>query len=90
MWKTEFLDGKVMRDGFADQWEVLKSGFKADGSRYKKVEALQLESGAEIYKKQYINVTEHHTSVTCDGNYGGTYVRKTSAPRLQKFILIEY
>lgn len=90
MWKIEFLDGKVMRDGFADQWEALKSGFKADGSRYKKAEALELKSGAEIFKMQFINVTEHHASITNDGSYGGTYIRKTSAPRLQKFKLIEY
>lgn len=90
MWKMEFPDGKLMRDGFANQWEAQRAAFKADGSRYKKAEALALKSGAEVYKQQFVHVTEKHQVVLHDGSFGGTYICKASAPRLQKFILIEY
>ena len=33
MWKMDFPDGKLMRDGFANQWEALRAACTADGSR---------------------------------------------------------
>ena len=90
MWKMEFPNGELLQDGFVDQWDALKAGFKPDGTRFKKTEALALPSGSVVYKKHFMPVTERYAVVHNDGRISGTYVRKASAPRLQKFYLIEY
>ena len=75
MWKLVKEDGSVFRDGFPTQWEALISAKKADGTRYKKKEALQVQSGTRVYKEKYINTSILGQNVYEDGkiaiSFGG-------------------
>ena len=90
MWKLQFPDGTVFRDGFPSQWEATISSTKEDGSRYKKSEALLLPSGSIVWKNRFVSVQEPYNILCRDGSIGGTYLRSLSVPYRQKFILVEY
>lgn len=90
MWKLVKEDGSVFRDGFPTQWEALISAKKADGTRYKKKEALQVQSGTRVYKEKYINTSILGQNVYEDGKYGPTYVQKKQVAVELPYLLVEY
>lgn len=90
MWRMKFPDGKILREGMKNQWEALNSAFKEDGTRYKKAEALTVESGTTVYREYYHSITYRCTNTKPDGNLGDDYYRKTRIPKLYPFVLEEY
>ena len=89
MWKLVKEDGSVFRDGFPTQWEALISAKKADGTRYKKKEALQVQSGTRVYKEKYINTSILGQNVYEDGKYGPTYVQKKQVAVKLPYLLVD-
>lgn len=90
MWKLIYPNGNIFREGFPTQWEALRSSVRADGSYFKKVDAVKIPSGTVVYKNYYIQAAISHSKIKDDGTLGDNYVRKVTAPTLQKFILLEY
>lgn len=66
------------------------SAKKADGTRYKKKEALQVQSGTRVYKEKYINTSILGQNVYEDGKYGPTYVQKKQVAVKLPYLLVEY
>lgn len=44
--------GKLVRTGAKDQWELVRTCYKANGDRFKKIEALRLKSGTLVFRRE--------------------------------------
>lgn len=89
MWKLLNSDGSLFRDGFPSQWEALRTAKKADGSRFKKSEALAAEPGTTVFRERYIPAMFIGETVSKDGSVGPTFLHKKSVPVMETFILIK-
>lgn len=89
MWKLLRSDGSVARDNLPDQWAVLRSSFKADGSNYKKIEASKVKSGTVVYRTRAITRQINYDNIKDDGTMGKAYVRKCSYDVLEKYLLVQ-
>lgn len=96
MWRLVYCEnspdaGKVLRDKMENQWEALRTAIKADGTRYKKEEALQVPSGTKIFKQTTKKISIKHDEIIFDGNLCNKEKQKTlNIPVQNEFILEEY
>lgn len=87
MWRLLNADGSLFRDGFPSQWEALRTAKKADGSRFKKSEALTVESGTTVFRERFVPAMFIGETVSKDGSVGPTFLHKKSVPVMETFIL---
>lgn len=88
MWSLLNEDGTVFRSGCDTQWEAVISCTKKDGSRFKKAEALELESGTPVYKILYATKMVESHSLMADGTLGEAYMQKKQYATQTKFTLV--
>ena len=70
MWKlVRASDGTLFRDGYDDQWTSTISSYKSDDSRFKKDEALELESGSVVYMMEYMKFHRKDSIINEDGSF---------------------
>lgn len=89
MWQLVEMDsGKVIYRNLWDQWEACKTAFHKDGSRFKKAEAMNLQSGAIVYRefnvKKFIKVPIIKDGYIVDEQTRTTVVRELHPYRLER------
>ncbi len=84
MWGLYKEDGTPFREGFQTQWDAVRTARKKDGSSFKKVEALALKSGIEVFRQFNESLVLTLPTIKDDGTYGGSYVKKTVREKGQK------
>lgn len=90
MWKLVLEDGTVVRDGCETQWDALRTAKTRDGKSFKKVEALSLEPGTEVFRQWYDTSTVNSPVLDNEGNLLRYVRRKVRVPRMEKCLLIQY